>query len=605
MRRSLSALALLALAGALLPVSALATTTESGTSRRIGASDDVVAAAVSLSAAAWDADEATIVVLGRKDVFADALAGAALAAMDGPVLYTATGALPAATKAEIQRVLPAPGGCGGVGEVVLLGGTSAISTAVEDEIDALGFCVTRIAGNSRVETAVKIAERIGEDRGAPSTVLLSRSDTWPDSATGSAYAARTGSPILVTSSSALDAPVNAFLNTTKPASIVLLGGTAALSAAVEMAAGAHGSVRRVAGTSRAGTAVAIAEQLWAPLSPTGVTLVNGTASNGWAYAIAGAVNAAKEGAAELFVEQASVPDVVHDYLDGTADRFSIIAGPTSLISDEVAAEVEGTRGVATPPGTAPLRYRDEVFTDIESTLGVVYGSAVNTSGVTETLLMDVFEPAGDTVTKRPTVMWIHGGGFYLGGTGEFERDTFYELVRRGYVVASISYRLIPAPGCSGGPIDVCIEGMTDAREDAQTALRFLKANAATYGIDATRIAVAGTSAGATTALHHGYQSSETPDAAPRAVVSIGGASYLGTIDAGDVSALIIVGGNDSAFTLDNVDTTIARATAAGLTILHTEVAGASHDVQVDAPTVVEEQMTRFLWWQLDLRGAAS
>ena len=159
-------------------------------------------------------------------------------------------------------------------------------------------------------------------------------------------------------------------------------------------------------------------------------------------------------------------------------------------------------------------HNDEVFTDIESTLGVVYGSAVNTAGVTETLLMDVFEPAGDTVTSRPTVMWIHGGGFYLGGTGELERDTFYELVRRGYVVASISYRLIPAPGCSGGPVNVCIDGMNDAREDAQTAIRYLKANAAAYGIDTSRIAVAGTSAGATTALHTGYEAEETPDAAP-------------------------------------------------------------------------------------------
>ena len=59
----------------------------------------------------------------------------------------------------------------------------------------------------------------------------------------------------------------------------------------------------------------------------------------------------------------------------------------------------------------------------------------------------------------------------------------------------------------------------EAAADAQTAVRFLRTNAATYGIDANRIAIGGSSAGAITALNVGYSSSEDPSASVGAAVS--------------------------------------------------------------------------------------
>src|SRR6185436_6326135 len=62
----------------------------------------------------------------------------------------------------------------------------------------------------------------------------------------------------------------------------------------------------------------------------------------------------------------------------------------------------------TPPGDAPLRYRDAIFANVTLTSNVTYGSAVNNSGQTVTLLLDVYEPTGDAITARPAIIWVHG-----------------------------------------------------------------------------------------------------------------------------------------------------------------------------------------------------
>lgn len=49
-----------------------------------------------------------------------------------------------------------------------------------------------------------------------------------------------------------------------------------------------------------------------------------------------------------------------------------------------------------PPGAAPLRYRDAVFTGVTTTSNVTYGSAVDQQAQTVTLRLDVYAPTGGT-----------------------------------------------------------------------------------------------------------------------------------------------------------------------------------------------------------------
>jgi acetyl esterase/lipase len=166
--------------------------------------------------------------------------------------------------------------------------------------------------------------------------------------------------------------------------------------------------------------------------------------------------------------------------------------------------------IVRPPGDAPLRYRDAVFTDVTKTSNLQYGSATNVNGETENLLLDLYQPIGDTATARPAIIWVHGGGFCCGDKGSGPSpDLANKFAKLGYVTASINYRLSAPNGCTGtGFGGECAAAVFDAQHDAQAAVRWFRANADTYGIDPNRIAIGGESAGGITATLVGLRSND-------------------------------------------------------------------------------------------------
>jgi predicted esterase len=259
----------------------------------------------------------------------------------------------------------------------------------------------------------------------------------------------------------------------------------------------------------------------------------------------------------------------------------------------------------TPPGAAPLRYRDLVFGAATVTSNVVYGSAVNNSGQTVTLRLDVYEPTGDLVTERPAIVWVHGGSFSSGDKTSPELvDEATTFARKGYLNVSINYRLEPG-GCSAGaPTETCVTAILEAAEDAQNAVRFVRTNAVTYGVDPDRIAIGGTSAGAITALNVGFRSSETPTAAVAAAVSLSGARIFGNVVAGDAPSLLFHGTSDVVVPYQWAVDTYNLAIGAGLDSFLTTWTGAGHVPYVQHRTEIIDQTTNFLYWEMDLANAA-
>ena len=162
-----------------------------------------------------------------------------------------------------------------------------------------------------------------------------------------------------------------------------------------------------------------------------------------------------------------------------------------------------------PPGPAPLRYRDPVFSNVNVTSNITYGTAVDQAGNTDTLQLDMYAPKGDTDTSPPAIVWVHGGSFCCGDKTSPELvDEATTFAKEGYVNVSINYRLCPG-GCSAGGVTAgCVEAIIQATYDAQAAVRWLRANATTYGIDPTRIAIGGSSAGAITAMNVAFASTQ-------------------------------------------------------------------------------------------------
>jgi acetyl esterase/lipase len=241
----------------------------------------------------------------------------------------------------------------------------------------------------------------------------------------------------------------------------------------------------------------------------------------------------------------------------------------------------------------------------------VYGSAVNSAGQTQQLLLDIYEPTGDTVTGRPAIVWVHGGGFSGGSKTSPEIvDEANVFAKKGFFNVSISYRLTPG-GCSASnPTATCIQGIINAKHDAQAAVRFLRANAATYGIDGNRIAIAGTSAGAITALNVGYSPEDPgtsgnpgPSSAVGAAVSLSGARLLFAAHAGDAPALLFHGTNDPLVPYAWAQQTVTEAQAAGLRAEITTWEGAGHVPYTQHRTEILDQTRNFLYWTLQLSTA--
>ncbi len=104
------------------------------------------------------------------------------------------------------------------------------------------------------------------------------------------------------------------------------------------------------------------------------------------------------------------------------------------------------------------------------------------------LQLDLYRPTS-LATPAPLVVWVHGGGW--SGGSRFPAQSAAELNARGIAVASISYRLTSQAGQFGDQ-QVSFPAQI---HDVKAAVRWLRANAGTYGLHAGRIGAWGSSAG--------------------------------------------------------------------------------------------------------------
>ena len=121
---------------------------------------------------------------------------------------------------------------------------------------------------------------------------------------------------------------------------------------------------------------------------------------------------------------------------------------------------------------------------------VPYGTVNGT-----TLLLDIFEPAGGNSGKaRPAVILVHGGGWT-----SFDKSTMRNLAqflaRHGFVGIPVDYRLFH-DDASRWPAQL---------DDVQRAVRWIRANAATYNVDPDHIGAYGHSSGGQLALLLGME----------------------------------------------------------------------------------------------------
>lgn len=157
--------------------------------------------------------------------FPDALAASAAAAHSRtPIVLTERDVLPPATLSAIQELAPT--------KIVVVGGTGAVSSQVEQQLKGLAATVQRISGADRYETSAKVVQYAKSTWSMPVTTLgLSSGADFPDALGAGAALGHSGQLQVMSSGAALAAQTAAYLRTLvgTTSSVTIFGGEGAVS----------------------------------------------------------------------------------------------------------------------------------------------------------------------------------------------------------------------------------------------------------------------------------------------------------------------------------------------------------------------------------------
>lgn len=266
---------------------------------------------------------ASVVYVASGLNYPDALsAGPAAVAAGGPLLLTATNSLPSSVATEISRLKPS--------RIVVVGGPGAVSQSVVEALTALlpaGGTITRYSGANRYATS---QELVLHSFTSASTVYLATGADFPDALTAGGAAGSKGDPLLLVNGgeSSVDSGTAAVLKALKPTDIVIVGGTGVVSASLETALRSYGSVSRLSGVDRYGTAAAVDAATYPHASQafvaTGVDFPDALSASVWAGRTA----------SPLYLSPGScLPDTEESALDALNTSPVTLVGGTGVLTN--------------------------------------------------------------------------------------------------------------------------------------------------------------------------------------------------------------------------------------------------------------------------------
>jgi putative cell wall-binding protein len=334
--------------------------------------------------------------------------GLTAASLGSAVLTTKPDVLPGPIVALLRNLTKAQTACGPdepgfqcvaghtIGTISLIGGTSAVSTEVEVALREFGT-VVRIQGDNRYETALQVAAKV--TLGVPKTAIITTGGNFPDALAAGPLSLCANAPILLnTPKAGLRSDVQEFITDNGIAKVYVIGGTAVVSPDVDSTLTGLGvTVQRLAGTSRAGTAVKIAEEIAAPsgcnLVPVGVVLVN---CDGFADALSAGPLASKARSPILCAKKTGLPTETSDYLKdfetvtGTTTPIIAIGGPNAIPDTVLQEAIDAVN----PGFTSDDEVGPGIFLATQSTTEPV-------PGTTKLTIVTVFDDV--QVAPTPTV----------------------------------------------------------------------------------------------------------------------------------------------------------------------------------------------------------
>lgn len=153
------------------------------------------------------------------------------------------------------------------------------------------------------------------------------------------------------------------------------------------------------------------------------------------------------------------------------------------------------------------RFLDPIFSTVSKTT-VTYSDVFSD----DYHKMDIYTPNNDTLSKRPLIVYVHGGAFYAGDKGSQDCVDFCTaFAKKGYVAVSVNYRLANAFLFLTDK-KIQLNAVLQSMADVKSSLRYFVKDASTsnqYKVDTTAFFLGGYSAGAVAALHTGWVTAES------------------------------------------------------------------------------------------------
>ena len=351
----------------------------------------LIAAVLAPAASAQSSRSIGTVVIASGWSSADSAVASALAALesdsrsDAVVLYANSKELTSRTADFITDRQPSA--------VILVGGTAALSTAVQDEVVALvgGGAVRRIEGTDRFDTAA---------RAVPSnatTFIVANGHSAADTGVAAALAAtRSNAAVLLANTDSLTAPTERIIRQQQPSQVEFVGGTVVLAASLvdrvrELAPSVR-SVPRHSGASRTDTAAEA-------VPDTSTTLV---IANGWSPAdmgVAAAYAAITTGGAVMYSQQSTLTTPTELRIQELRPRAIVLVGGSAALDTSLHARL---RALAPTAALHRISGSDRIDTAVRAAAGTLTSIGTDPPAAPTSLAANARDAGLEVSWRAPT-----------------------------------------------------------------------------------------------------------------------------------------------------------------------------------------------------------
>ncbi|MDR3539973.1 MAG: cell wall-binding repeat-containing protein [Desulfosporosinus sp.] len=286
---------------------------------------DRYATAQAIAKAGWTQSDYAVLAYGEN--YPDALAAVVLAKKyNAPILLTDTGSLPKITKQALTDLQ--------VKNVFIIGGIGVISPSIETELQAMGITPTRLAGQDRYETSIKIAEQIS----APSDLIVTTGEDYADALSIAPIAGSKQIPIILVPKDYMPDSVKNYISAMQIEKTYVIGDSSLIA---DKVANQFPNPERIVGADKYERNIAIDKEFNSNFNSGGMCIATG---EGFADALTGAAYAAKLSEPILLVNNSPTDETKKYYQERLTNADNVyIFGGTGVIPD---ALIQGLSGSA-------------------------------------------------------------------------------------------------------------------------------------------------------------------------------------------------------------------------------------------------------------------